>query len=341
MHNNNHRDALRVLAWETTHACTLACPHCRAKASLEPAENELTTAEAFVMLESAALLGTKMLILSGGEPLLRKDLEEVAVKACELGIKPVVSCNDGRLLSDDRLESLKKSGINHFSFSMHSEDEEEHDKFVRVENTYNEALKAFERIKKHGMSFQINTTVLPVNYKKLESLKDWVKSLGASAWHLFFLVPMGRAEENLNETSLDKSAVNEVIKWLAHNSDNFGISTKITCAPQYAAARDALGYPAESRGRSCMAGKGFLFVGKTGDVKPCGYFEKSCGNIRQQSLEEIYRTSEPLLRIRNPELLQGFCSKCKMKVVCGGCRARALAVNGDLMAEDPNCIFAK
>ena len=342
--NKNSRQsdqhALRVLAWETTRACPLACPHCRASAVEFRDPDELTTSEAFKMLESAAEMGPALIILSGGEPLLRNDLEEIAAKAVMLGHRPVVSCNDGRLLSNERLSSLAAAGVRHFSFSMHSSEESDHDAFVRVPGAYREALLAFKRIKAHGMSFQINTTVLPSNFKRIEALKDWVVALEAAAWHLFFIVPTGRAASGGSEVELDQNEIDRVLHYVAENSDTWSLPVKVTCAPQYAQIRAEMGKEPGSRGRSCMAGNGFVFVSWCGEVKPCGYFDLVVGNIRNRSLKDIYLGSRELKDMRTPDRLEGICGICRFNKICGGCRARAHAVHGSYMATDPNCKFS-
>ncbi len=337
---NVDQNNLRVLAWETTRACPLACPHCRAAAVDFRDPDELTTEEAVAMLKSAAEMGPALIILSGGEPLLREDLEEIAAKAVEMGHRPVVSCNDGRLLTDARLESLAKAGIKHFSFSMHSSSEADHDAFVRIPGTYQEALRAFSRIKAHGMSFQINTTVLPTNSHRLEEIKDWVVALGAAAWHLFFIVPTGRAADGGSEVELPPYEIERVLQYVAENSDDWKIPVKITCAPQYAQIRAEMGREPGSRGRSCMAGNGFVFVSWCGEVKPCGYFDMVVGNIRKTPLKQIYQGSIELKNMRTPEKLEGVCGICRFNRICGGCRARAHAVHGSYMATDPNCKFS-
>lgn len=340
-------NSLRVLAWETTRACTLACPHCRASAVTERNDEELSVNEAFLMLESAAKIGPAIIILSGGEPLLRDDLELIAKRAIELGHRPVVSCNDGSLLTDERLSSLKESGITHFSFSMHSENEVAHDEFVRVKGAYKNALMAFNRIKNHGMSFQINTTILPTNHKRIEEFKDWVVSLNASAWHLFFIVPMGRAAETGSEILISPDQTEAVLKYVAQNSDNWPIPVKITCAPQYSRIRAELAaankitpkrsHHGHQSTRSCMAGNGFVFISYKGEVKPCGYFDLILGNIRETPLDEIYTENEILRNMRSPEKLEGICKNCNYNKICGGCRARAYAVTGNYMAGDTTC----
>ena len=337
---SDSQNALRVLAWETTRACPLACPHCRASAVSCRDPEELTTEEAVQMLSSAAEMGPALIILSGGEPLLRADLEEIARRAVEMGHRPVVSCNDGRLLTDARLDSLYAAGIRHFSFSMHSSQEADHDGFVRVAGAYREALQAFSRIKGRGMSFQINTTVLPGNSRRLDEIKDWVVNIGAAAWHLFFIVPTGRAAAGGSEVDLSQNEIDRVLRHVAENSDNWPVPVKVTCAPQYAMIRGEMGRDPGSRGRSCMAGNGFVFVSWCGDVKPCGYFDLIVGNVRQKPLKAIYLESEQLRDMRTPEKFTGVCGVCRFNRICGGCRARAYAVHGSYLATDPNCKFS-
>jgi radical SAM protein with 4Fe4S-binding SPASM domain len=338
-HHTDNKSALRVLAWETTRACTLACPHCRAAAVDSRDPDELSTKEAYAFLESAARLGSAIIILSGGEPLLRDDLELVGKKAVELGHRPVVSCNDGRLLTDERIKSLSEAGIKHFSFSMHSSDRSAHDEFVRVPGAFDEALKAFARIKNNGLSFQINTTILPGNYNRIAELKDWVVSMGAASWHLFFIVPTGRASNETSEISLNNDQIEQVLRYVADQSDDWPIPVKVTCAPQYARIRQEMGKASQARGRSCMAGRGFVFVSYRGEVKPCGYFDLVVGNVREEPLEQIYLHSKALNEMRDSKMLAGVCGHCRFNETCGGCRARAYAVNGSYLAEDPNCDF--
>lgn len=336
---------LKVLAWETTGACPLACLHCRASAVCQREKDELSTAEVKQMLASAAKLGNAIILFSGGEPLLRNDLEEIATEAIKLGHKPVVSCNDGRLLTNERLDSLKQAGIAHFSFSMHSCSEKDHDEFVRTPNAYKNALLAFSKIKEKGMSFQINTTILPSNYKRLEELKNWVVSCGAAAWHLFFIVPMGRAAKTGSSIQISNKETDEVLRYIAENSDNWEIPIKVTCAPQYSRIRAELAAKGKIKpiqphaSRSCMAGGGFLFVSRKGEVKPCGYFDLSVGSIREKPLDEIYNESPTLVSLRNSDKLEGKCGSCPFKLMCGGCRARTYANTGNLLGEDSSCEY--
>ncbi|MFZ2960440.1 MAG: radical SAM protein [Candidatus Ozemobacteraceae bacterium] len=363
---------LSLLAWETTRACPLSCRHCRASAVCEREPDELTTEEGKKLLSEAATLGPHVIvIMSGGEPLLRPDLEELAAAGTAAGLTVVVSGNDGEMLTEQRIASLKKAGVRRFSFSIHDESEAAHDAFTGRPGTLAAAIAAFERLKAAGMGFQINTTVLPHNQDRLDRLFERVQAWGAAAWHLFFTVPTGRALE-IGGSELDPASTERVLHWIADAEDSGKIPMKVTCAPQYARIRaqrhvtsshgrspdqqsghesvqpmseakppmvHPQGHP-HTRGRGCMAGDGFTFVSSTGDVKPCGYFDLIAGNVRQTPFNEIYRSSPLLAKVRDIEHLTGPCGSCGFRSCCGGCRARAFARTGDPLATDESCALA-
>lgn len=330
---------LQLLAWETTQACSLACPHCRASACPIRPAGELTTDEGRKLLHEAARVGPGIVILSGGEPLLREDLEELAAAATENGQIPVVSTNDGAMLTAERIVSLKQAGVKRFSFSIHGPTPDIHDPFVGRPGAFAQACNAFERLKAEGVEFQINTTVMHANCEKLAEMHRYAVERGAAAWHLFFIVPMGRAAGPGSTSMLDDQGVERVLEWVARCADASPVPIKVTCAPQYARVRARLGLKPVGHGRGCMAGDGFAFVSSRGDVKPCGYFEKTVGNVRERPFDELYREAPLFDDLRNLELLGGRCGRCPFKRLCGGCRARALAVEKDHLAADPTCTY--
>jgi AdoMet-dependent heme synthase len=326
-----------LLAWEMTRACTLACPHCRAAACADRHPDELTTAEGLRLLREAAEVGPGIIIFSGGEPLLRPDLEELAAAAGQLGHVPVVATNDGLLLDERRIASLISAGVRRFSFSVHFPDEASADTFTCRPGSYVATLEALARLQTHGMSFQINTTVMPGNHQRLAEMREWALARGAAAWHLFFVVPTGRARVTGATVSLEQDQIEDVLTWAAALADDPRLPMKITCAPQYARIRAQAGHPPSPFGRSCMAGDGFAFVSWQGEVKPCGYFDLIVGTIREQSFAELYRDAPAFRALRSPDLLEGACGACTYRAACGGCRARALAVHGSMLGPDPNC----
>jgi len=330
---------LHLLAWETTQACSLACPHCRASACPTRPTGELTTEEGKKLLREAARVGPGIVILSGGEPLLREDLEELAAAAVANGQTPVVSTNDGAMLSLERIASLKAAGVKRFSFSIHGPTADFHDPFVGRIGAFSQACGAFKRLHEAGVEFQINTTVMHANCEKLAEMHVFAVHSRAVAWHLFFIVPMGRAAGDATGSMLDDQAVERVLEWVAGIADASPIPIKVTCAPQYARIRAKLGFRQAGYGRGCMAGDGFAFVSSRGDVKPCGYFDRTVGNVREQAFDELYREAPLFTDLRNLDRLEGRCGGCPYKRLCGGCRARALAMEGNHMAGDPTCTF--
>ncbi|RCK80853.1 MAG: Radical SAM domain heme biosynthesis protein [Candidatus Ozemobacter sibiricus] len=328
---------LQLLAWETTQACTLACPHCRADACLERPAGELTTDEGRRLLREAARVGPGIIILSGGEPLLRDDLEDLAAAGTAAGHTVVVATNDGRLLTRERIASLREAGVRRYSFSVHFPDEEGQDAFTGRPGTLQATREAFARLRAAGIGFQINTTVMRGNAERLEEIRRLALDLGAAAWHLFFVVPTGRAAAPPRSAPLTDSEIEKVLRWAAGIEATAGLPMKITCAPHYARIKAEMGLKNTQRGRGCMAGDGFAFVSSRGEVKPCGYFDLSVGNVRQTPFDVIYREAPVFRDLRQPDRLEGACGACAYRKVCGGCRARALAVSGRYLGDDPHC----
>ncbi len=330
----------KLLAWETTRACLFTCAHCRAGAIARPMPDELSTAEGKRLFEQAARLGPWIIILSGGEPLLRSDLEELAQAGIHCGHTVVVACNDGKLLSTERIARLKAAGVSRYSFSMHYPDAVAQDQFLGSPGAFAENVAAFGRLAKAGIEFQINTTVMPGNHRQLPQILARVREWQAAAWHLFFVVPTGRAGENTPEaaaTFLSDDETEQVLEWVADVADEAGVPVKVTCAPHYARVRAQKRKSVPHGGAGCMAGRGFAFVSSTGEVKPCGYFDQVLGNVRKQPFDEIYLHSPLLQSLREPERLTGSCGACAYRNLCGGCRARAHARNGDPLSSDPAC----
>jgi radical SAM protein with 4Fe4S-binding SPASM domain len=331
---------LQLLAWETTRACPFACPHCRASAVHQPESGELSTQEGFTLLADAAKVGPGIVILSGGEPLLRPDLEAIAREGTKLGHMMVISGNDGRLLTDERIHALKDAGVRRFSFSVHSPVPAEQDHFLARPGAFEDMRQAFLRLEQAEIPFQINTTVLPGNHRRLPEMLEAVKTLRAAAWHLFFVVKTGRAIDHPAETELSDADTETVLHWAAEVFDTPGVPPmKITCAPQHSRIFAQKGKKLPGHGRSCMAGDGFAFVSSFGQVKPCGYFDAIAGSIREQSFDHIYRDSVLFNRLRDLNQLTEQCGDCEFKRICGGCRARALAVSGNDMGGDPACNY--
>ena len=338
---------LRLLAWEITRRCNLACVHCRAGAENECYPDELTTEQGLRMLDDVASMGHQsVIILTGGEPLLRGDVFQMAEHGHKLGLRMVMATN-GTILTPEIVDKIKESGIQRLSISLDGHTAASHDDFRAVPGSFHKALAGIELLKRGGVEFQINTTITRRNVHKLDQILELVKNLDAVAWHVFLLVPTGRGLEVADET-IDAAQYEDVLHWFYDARGS--LQLKATCAPHYyrimrqrARAENVdvtmktFGLDAITRG--CLGGVGFCFLSHTGQVQPCGYLDLDCGQIKDAPFSEIWQNSNIFADLRNYGLLTGKCGRCEFVKVCGGCRARAYAATGDYLTEEPLCLY--
>ena len=339
---------LRLLAWETTRRCNLACRHCRAAAGSGPYPGELTTGEGLALLNDLAGMGQPVVILTGGEPLLREDICDLAAHGAQKGLRMVMAVN-GTLLSPQVAARLKTAGIQRLSISLDGATAASHDRLRAVPGAYEGALAGVTACLEAGLPFQINTTVTRANRHELPAIHALALRLGAAAHHVFILVPTGRGEELVSEL-LNRAEYEETLRWLLERQKEGRLFLKPTCAPQFyrlwrqdAAARGEKVTPTshglEAVTKGCLGGQGFAFVSYRGEVQPCGYLELLAGNIRERRFSEIWDNSEVFQQLRRVDDYRGKCHSCQYREVCGGCRARAYALTGDVLAEDPICPY--
>lgn len=339
---------LRMIAWEVTRACNLDCVHCRAAAFYEPPPGEWTTEEAYDFLNQVASFSKPVIILTGGEPMMRKDIWDIASYGTRLGLRMVMSPN-GTLITPETPKKMKEAGIMRVSVSIDGSTPEVHDKFRRVPGAFAGALRGIGYLKDEGVSFQINTTVTKHNFNDLENMLKFVKRIGADAWHVFLLVPTGRAKD-MKEEEITPEQYEEALNWLYEVQRDSEVFVKPTCAPHYyriyrhRAKADGLPMEPKTQGfeamtRGCLGGITFMFVSHMGDAYPCGYLEANAGNVRKEGVEKVWKESPIFLRLRDYSLLLGRCGYCEYVRVCGGCRARADAIHGDFMEEEPYCVY--
>ena len=339
---------LRLLAWETTRRCNLACRHCRAAAGSGPYPGELTTGEGLALLNDLAGMGQPVVILTGGEPLLREDIYALAAHGAQKGLRMVMAVN-GTLLTPQIAARLKTAGIQRLSISLDGATAASHDWLRAVPGAYEGALAGVTACREAGLPFQINTTVTRANRDELPAIHALALRLGAAAHHVFVLVPTGRGEELVSEL-LNRAEYEETLRWLLERQKEGRLFLKPTCAPQFyrlwrqdAAARGEEITPAshglEAMTKGCLGGQGFAFVSYRGEVQPCGYLELLAGNIRERRFSEIWNNSEVFQQLRQVDDYRGKCHSCQYRKVCGGCRARAYALTGDVLAEDPICPY--
>jgi heme b synthase len=345
---DKNRFVPRLIAWELTRTCNLDCIHCRASASQGTYEGELSTEEVFRILEEITEVGNPVMILTGGEPLLRRDLLEIATRSTSLGLKPVLATN-GTLLTKELALELKKAGISRVSISLDGATPQAHDNFRKMPGAFEGALKGIQILKEAGLPFQINTTITAVNAEELPKVHELAKELGATAHHIFLLVPVGRGKE-LNEEVLSPERYEALLNWFYEQREKSSLHLKATCAPHYyrilreraraegkEVTYETFGLDAVTRG--CLAGVGFCFISHRGIVQTCGYLEVPCGDLRKNTFKEVWEGSEVFKKLRDFSLYKGKCGRCEYIRVCGGCRARAYELTGDYLEEEPLCTY--
>ena len=348
MNNKVLPHTLRMVAWEVTRSCNLACIHCRASAKRGPYAGELTTDEALRLLDAIADVSKPVIILTGGEPLLRSDIFEIAAYGHKKGLRMVMATN-GTLVTQQLAGDMLRAGIKRVSISIDGLNAEMHDAFRNVAGAFAGALAGIETMKKARMEFQINTTITKANLDQLPGIMDLVVRLGAAAHHIFLLVPTGRGKE-MAEQAISPADYEKTLNWFYEASLNCPIQLKATCAPHYyrilkhrgqgkGVRGQAAGDPLHAMTRGCLGGSAFCFISHTGQVQPCGYLEVDCGRIREKGFGDIWNSSPIFADLRDLNKYKGKCSHCEFIKVCGGCRARALEITGDYLAPEPFCIY--
>lgn len=347
-HKKNGGSSLRLVAWETTRNCNLACIHCRASATKGPYKDELDTRQGLQLLDQIAEVGKPIIILTGGEPLLREDIFEIARYGTDIGLRMVMALN-GTLLTKSIADKLAQSGIQRISVSLDGSNAQSHDKFRQVDGAFDGTLEGIQLIKEAGIEFQINTTITQTNLEEIPKIQQLAIDLGAVAHHIFLLVPTGRGKYIVDK-AINAAEYEQTLNWFYDQSQCAPLQLKATCAPHYyrilrqRAKADGKSVSFKTHGldavtRGCLGGIGFCFISHQGIVQPCGYLDLDCGDVRQRSFADIWNNSEIFSSLRNYDNLKGKCGYCEYKKVCGGCRARAHEATGDYLTEEPLCDY--
>jgi heme b synthase len=343
--------ALRMVAWEVTRRCNLACVHCRASSVRGPCAGELGTAACLNLLDGIAATARPVVILTGGEPLLREDIYDIAAHGNRLGLRMVLATN-GTLVTRAVARRMAGAGIRRVSVSLDGPDAASHDAFRQVAGAFDAALAGIDALKGEGLEFQVNTTVTRRNLRQLPEILDCAVRLGAAAHHLFLLAPTGRGKD-LADQGISPEDYERTLEWFYEQGLRSPIQLKATCAPHYCRiyrqregkagcvpkGPATAGHPLHAMTRGCLGGIAFCFVSHTGQVQPCGYLELDCGRIGERAFAGIWENSAVFQALRDPGRYGGKCGRCEFIRVCGGCRARAHAVSGDYLAEEPFCIY--
>lgn len=337
----SHASLLRRVYWETTAGCNLRCLHCRRIDVLDHVSpEEISTAQSFALIDDCAVNGKPVLILSGGEPLFRRDIFEIASYGTKKGL-PVALSTNGTLVTKSMAQKIKDCGIYYSSVSLDGAVAETHDYF-RGKGNFERALNGISHLREAGIKLQINFTVTKKNVWELPKIYDLALELNANALYLFLLVPVGCGVKIAESDMLNKEEVEEHLKWVYKKEKESGLEVRAICAPQfYRVKAQALNEDPQknSRRMGCLAGINICFISHKGDVFPCGYLPMSAGNIKEKPLSEIWNDSILFQRLRDSDLLTGKCGHCAFKEVCGGCRARAFYNHGNELAEEPYCLY--
>ena len=295
-----------IVSWNTTNACNMYCDHCYRDAGCK-AEEELSTAEAKTLLEQIARANFKIMIFSGGEPLMRTDIVELVAYATSLGLRPVFGTN-GTLITLEMAQKLKDAGAMGMGISLDSMDKEKHNQFRKFPGAWEGAVQGMRNCRAVGLPFQIHTTVMEWNNHELEALTDFAVAEGAVAHHFFFLVPTGRAK-TIEAESLRAEAYEETLTRIMKKQQQVDIELKPTCAPQFLRIADQMGLKTRFR-RGCLAGTAYCIISPKGKVQPCAYLNMELGDVRQTPFDEIWKNSPVLNKLRTMEY-SGGCGSCQ------------------------------
>jgi AdoMet-dependent heme synthase len=338
----------KLIAWEVTRSCNLACKHCRAEAHCEPYEGELSTEAAKALIDTFPEVGKPIIIFTGGEPMMRPDVYELIHYAHGKGL-PCAFATNGTLITADMAKRIKAAGVERCSISIDGADAASHDAFRGLPGAFADSMRGIEFLKAEGIPFQINTTVTRNNLHSFKDIFNLCQRIGAAAWHIFLLVPMGRGS-GLADQVISAQEYEDVLHWLYDFRKTTSMHLKATCAPHYyrimrqKAHEEGISVTPETFGmdaltRGCLGGTGFCFISHVGQVQPCGYLELDCGNVKDTPFPEIWKKSKYFQQFRHQEDYEGKCGVCEYHKVCGGCRARAHSMHGNHMGEEPLCTY--
>jgi radical SAM protein len=361
LHNDHmlHADfsqAPFTIAWEITRACAYACVHCRADAQHVADPHELNTAESLALIDRLAEFGAPILVFTGGDPMMRKDLHELIAYATSKGLRCSLTPTATALPTTERLEQVREAGIRRIALSLDAPRAEIHDSFRQVPGSWQRTMDILRRAQSIGLSVQVNTTVARHNVDILDEMVPFIQEVGAVQWSLFFLVPTGRAQAS---SMISAEEHEKVFNWLYDLSRSAPFDIKSTAAPMYRRvaiqrkrAEQADNAPVTFQGagfqfadglnrptRGVNDGNGFLFISHVGDIQPSGFLPVTAGNVRVDDVIDVYRNSKLFRELRDPALLKGRCAICEYRDVCGGQRGRAYGLTGDYLETDPACAY--
>lgn len=337
-----------VVIWETTQACDLACVHCRACAQPKRSLLELTTEEAKSFIRDVAELRPPIFILTGGDPLKRVDIYHLVEYAASLDLRPAMTPSVTPLVTRTAIQELKRAGLSRLAISLDGSRPELHDAIRGVPGAFFRTLETIHWANEAHLPIQVNTCVSKRNLNDLDKMAALLRRFRIVLWSAFFLVPTGRGQtadlptaQEFENAFFDLNRLSREVPFKIKTTEaqhyrRFLLQHRPRLAEQWREARPEQGIPGLL---PINDGKGFVFVSHTGEVFPSGFLPISAGSVRRRSLTSIYRDSPLLCGLRDSSNLKGKCGDCEFKEICGGSRARAYAMTGDLFAEEPCCSY--
>lgn len=345
-----------TIAWEITRACAFACKHCRADAQHGRDPLELTTQEGFQLIDRLAEFGSPILIFTGGDPMMRRDLYELIAYSTEKGLRCSLTPTATSLPTVERLQQVKEAGIRRIALSLDAPSSQVHDEFRQVKGSWDRTMRILHNADKIGLSVQVNTTVSTFNHLLLPEMVPFVEEVGAVQWSVFFLVPTGRAQAKWLITAEEHE---RLFNWLYDLSVDAPFDIKATAAPMYrrvaiqrrkAEMKDGQSVTFQGAGfqyadglhrptKGVNDGNGFMFISHLGEIMPSGFLPISAGDVRNDDVVDVYRNASIFRDLRDYSKLKGKCGICDFRDVCGGQRGRAFGITGDYLETDPSCLY--
>ncbi|MDM7275583.1 MAG: TIGR04053 family radical SAM/SPASM domain-containing protein [Thermoprotei archaeon] len=359
-----------LVFWESTRACQLACIHCRAEAILNPLPGELSNGEALRLIDEIVSFSEPrpILIITGGDPLMRRDIWDLLSYAASLRLKTSLAPSVTPLLNDKSIKMISDIGVSAVSISIDSAHPEVHDKIRGVKGVWSRSVEVIKKFRDYGVKVQVNTVVMRPTLNSLPDMVALLRKFEVPVWEVFYLVRVGRAQEKLDLTPEEWEAVSHFL----YEASKYDVTVRTVEGPMFRRVamvrrflesmnvdpdvilkpgslyegllnrlKTLLGPPTSKPKAYTVGtrdGKGIVFIAYNGDVYPSGFLPVKAGNIRERSLRDIYTRSSLFLALRRGEF-KGKCGACKFKEICGGSRARAYSIYGDPLAEDPACPY--
>ncbi|WLR52187.1 TIGR04053 family radical SAM/SPASM domain-containing protein [Bacillus tianshenii] len=352
-----------IVIWELTRACGLKCLHCRAEAQYKRHPLELSYEEGTALIDDIQAMGNPLLVFTGGDPLMREDVFDIAKYAIDKGVRVSMTPSATPNVTKEAMEKAKEVGLSRWAFSLDGPNADIHDHFRGTSGSFDLTMNAIQYLHELNMPLQINTVISRYNIDYLDEMAQLIEDLDCVLWSVFFLVPTGRGQE---ADMISPVQHEQVFQWLYDLSKRVSFDIKTTAAQHYRRVviqnkmrenisksegnaihyEDALqkGTTGQIDGlgrapKGVNDGNGFVFISHTGDVYPSGLLPVKAGNVRKTSLPDIYRESEIFKSLRDPDQYKGKCGVCEFRHVCGGSRSRAYAMTGDYLESEPYCVY--